>query len=100
VFGISFEELIILAILAFILFGPEKLPEYAQTLGKFVAKLREASSEVTRQYQNPFEPSPEPTPASVPPPAPEPKSTCPQCHKDYTGDVNFCPHCGQRLSKT
>jgi Sec-independent protein translocase protein TatA/GNAT superfamily N-acetyltransferase len=97
VFGISFEELIILAILAFILFGPEKLPEYAQTLGKFVAKLREAGSEVTRQYQNPFEPSPEPAPAPVPPPAPEPKSTCPYCQQEVAAHSTFCTNCGHRL---
>ncbi len=31
--GIDFETLIILAVLAFILFGPEKLPEYAAKAG-------------------------------------------------------------------
>jgi hypothetical protein len=25
--------------------------------------------------------------------------TCPQCNKEYSGDVNFCPHCGQRIVK-
>ena len=67
--GIDLETLIILAVLAFILFGPEKLPEYAATLGRFVAKMRQATSEMTRQYQNqnPFEYPPEPTL----PPAPE-----------------------------
>lgn len=90
-FGISFEELVILAILAFILFGPEKLPEYAQTLGKFVAKLREASSEVTRQYQNPFQPSPEPTPSAAP------ESTCPYCQREVAPNFTFCTNCGHRL---
>jgi Sec-independent protein translocase protein TatA/GNAT superfamily N-acetyltransferase len=93
VFGIPFEELVILALLAFILFGPEKLPEYAQTLGKFVAKLREAGSEVTRQYQNPFQPSPELTPA----PGPESTSTCPYCQREVDPNFTFCTNCGQRL---
>ncbi len=94
-FGISIEELIILAVLAFILFGPEKLPEYAQTLGKFVAKLREAGSEVTRQYQNPFEPSPEPDPS--PAPELESPSTCPYCQQEVGPNFTFCTKCGHRL---
>jgi GNAT superfamily N-acetyltransferase len=93
--GIDLETLIILAVLAFILFGPEKLPEYAATLGKFVAKMRQATSEMTRQYQdqNPFHYPPEPTL----PPAPE--STCPYCQQTVTQGFAFCPKCGQRLEE-
>jgi Sec-independent protein translocase protein TatA len=92
VFGISFEELIILLVLAFILFGPQKLPEYAETLGRFVAKVRQAGLEVTRQYQNPFQYPPEPTP----PPA---ESTCPSCQEKVALDFIFCPRCGHRLKE-
>src|SRR3989339_317557 len=72
--GIDLETLIILAVLAFILFGPEKLPEYAAYVGKFVAKMRQATTEMTRQYQdqNPFCYPPEPTLPAAPPSAPEP----------------------------
>jgi GNAT superfamily N-acetyltransferase len=92
VFGISFEELIVLAILAFILFGPEKLPEYAQKLGRLVAKLRAASSELTQQYQNPFHYPPEPPklPTFV---------FCPYCRQELAPDYVFCPHCGHRVEK-
>jgi hypothetical protein len=92
-FGIDFETLIILAVLAFILFGPEKLPEYAATLGRFMAKMRQASSEMTRQYQNPFQYPPEP----ILPAAPE--STCPHCQQTVGLDFTFCPKCGHRLKE-
>ena len=102
--GIDLETLIILAVLAFILFGPEKLPEYAAMLGRFVAKMRQATTEMTRQYQdqNPFAYPPEPTPAT--PPAGRgvaslPESTCPHCQQPVTPGFAFCPKCGQRLKE-
>ena len=53
-FGISFEELLVLMVLALILFGPDKLPEYAAKLGRLVSKLRQASSEVTQEIQSSY----------------------------------------------
>ena len=93
--GLDLETLVILAVLAFILFGPEKLPEYAATLGRFVAKMRQATTEMTRQYQdqNPFSYPPEPTL----PPAPE--STCPYCQQTVPLNFTFCPKCGQRVKE-
>jgi GNAT superfamily N-acetyltransferase/Sec-independent protein translocase protein TatA len=93
--GLDLETLIILAVLAFILFGPEKLPEYAAYVGRFVAKMRQATTEMTRQYQdqNPFSYPPEPTlPAA-------PETTCPYCHQPVTLNFAFCPKCGQRLGE-
>lgn len=90
---ISFEQLIVLLVLAFILFGPEKLPQYAATLGRWVARLRQTSTELTQQYQNPFQYPP------APPPPHEPyvkECTCPHCHRPLDHDFTFCPHCGHR----
>ena len=93
--GIDLETLIILAVLAFILFGPEKLPQYAATLGKFVAKMRQATTEMSRQYQdqNPFSYPPEPALPSAP------ESACPYCRQTVTPGFAFCPKCGQRLGE-
>ena len=93
--GLDLETLIILAVLAFILFGPEKLPEYAATLGRFVAKMRQATTDMTRQYQdqNPFCYPPEPTLPTAP------ESACPYCHQPVTLNFAFCPKCGQRLGE-
>ena len=38
-FGIGFGELIVLLVIALIIFGPEKLPEVAKTLGKFYRQV-------------------------------------------------------------
>jgi len=93
VFGISFEELIVLLVLALILFGPERLPEYAEKLGRFIAKLRQASSEVNQQIQTQF----------LQPPPPYQQAygdlPCPRCGKMLNRDFLFCPNCGHRLSE-
>ena len=52
--GIDFETLIILAVLAFILFGPEKLPQFAAKLGYYMGKLKEASADLSKEYHSSF----------------------------------------------
>lgn len=88
-FGISFEELIVLLVLALILFGPEKLPEYSAKLGYWLAKLRQAGTELAReihtfQYHDP--------------PLPRREPFCPHCGQKVRHDFAFCPHCGQQLN--
>lgn len=44
-FGISGVELLIILIFGFIIFGPEKLPQVAKTIGRAIAKFREVQQE-------------------------------------------------------
>ena len=107
-FGIDFETLILLAVLAFILFGPEKLPEFAAKAGYYVAKLRAASSELTQQAQasfnDPLTPSPT-KPAIRQPDQGRAALTevyehpCPVCAHLVSQDFLFCPKCGAHLKE-
>lgn len=45
-FGIGGTELIIILLFAFIVVGPDKLPEVAKTIGKAIAKFRETQDEM------------------------------------------------------
>jgi Tat protein translocase TatB subunit len=47
-FGIGFQELIIILIIALIIVGPKRLPEIARALGKGLAELRKATNEVNK----------------------------------------------------
>lgn len=89
---ISFEQLVILLLLAFILFGPEKLPEIAEKLGRLVAKVRQASSELTQQLHQPLE-------NPLEPPQLTKRLACPQCQQTVVPDFAYCPRCGHHLQK-
>lgn len=45
-FGIGGFELFIILIFGFLIFGPDKLPEIAKTVGRGIARFREAQQEV------------------------------------------------------
>ncbi len=94
-FGMDFEALVILAVLAFILFGPEKLPEYAAKAGYYIAKLRQATTELSQQAQCSF-PDNLHQPA---PPAAAISLTCPYCAREVRKDFTFCPQCGHRVKE-
>jgi len=51
-FGISLPELLIIFAIALVVFGPEKLPEIARTLGKLAADLRRNSDSIRREFYN------------------------------------------------
>jgi len=46
-FGIGFQELIIIAIIALLIVGPKKLPDLAKTLGKGLSEFRKATDGIT-----------------------------------------------------
>ena len=50
-FGGGITEIGFLPFLAFLVFGPKKLPEIARTLGKGMAELRRASNELKRSLE-------------------------------------------------
>jgi len=51
-FGIGFPELTLIMVVALIVFGPEKLPEVAKTIGNLVGQLRKSSDSVRREFYN------------------------------------------------
>ncbi len=49
---IGFPEMIFIAVLALLIFGPKKLPELARTLGKAMAEFRKASTDLRSQLED------------------------------------------------
>lgn len=91
-FGIDFPEFIVIAIIALILFGPEKLPEYSQKLGQLIYKWRRAYTNLQRQMYMPQDLS-----QLTASPSPYHEDLCPKCRQRVTSEFAFCPACGQSL---
>jgi TatA/E family protein of Tat protein translocase len=47
-FGIGFQEMLIILVVVLIFFGPKRLPDLAKSLGKGIAEFKKASEEVRK----------------------------------------------------
>jgi TatA/E family protein of Tat protein translocase len=58
-FGIGMQELAIILIVALVVFGPKRLPEFARTMGKGLAEFRRASNELKHSFSLEADPPPQ-----------------------------------------
>jgi TatA/E family protein of Tat protein translocase len=54
-FGLGPAEVVLVLVIALIVFGPGRLPEIGQALGKSIREFRDASSEITREFSRELE---------------------------------------------
>ena len=59
-FGVGFGELLLIAIIALVLLGPERLPEFIKAVGKVYAEFRHASAELKKAVMEVEEKTKEP----------------------------------------
>jgi Tat protein translocase TatB subunit len=75
-------EILVVAVVALLVFGPEKLPEMARTVGRTISDLRRTAQEMRDEFSSGFDEDDEPGP-----PArrsrPEPESEDPDDDVDY-----------------
>jgi sec-independent protein translocase protein TatB len=67
-FGLGFTEILVILVVALLVFGPDRLPELARSLGRGLAEFRRASSDLRRSVLDAAEESrrPEAKPATLP----------------------------------
>ena len=86
-FNIQPSDLIGIAIIALLIFGPSRLPEIGRSLGKTINEFRSAtkeaaqglSQEITKPTQEPKE---------------ENRPNCKNCSKPLQTGAKFCGECG------
>lgn len=88
-FGYNFTTLLIILVIALLLFGPRRLPELGESIGKAIKSFKKAHDD----------PESMATKTEIPPSGTAQASTCPQCQKNFAGEFAFCPHCGQKVTK-
>jgi len=66
-FGLSFGEIVIIAVLALLLLGADRLPDAARTLGKGLREFRRATEDLKDQIQTEIYAGDRPKPPAVPP---------------------------------
>ena len=54
-FGLSFGEIVIIAVLALLLLGPDRLPDAMKTLGKGLRDVRKATEDLKDQVEREFD---------------------------------------------
>ena len=74
-FGIGFQEMLIILVVVLIFFGPKRLPDLAKSLGKGIAEFKKASEEVRKGIEEAVkeESPPEASKTPEPPAAGTPK---------------------------
>jgi TatA/E family protein of Tat protein translocase len=89
-FGYGWGPILIILAIVLLLFGPKRLPELAESVGKAIKSFKKAHDEpeILKHTQEG-----EATSA----PADTEKNACPHCQKELTGEFAFCPHCGHNL---
>lgn len=50
-FGIGLPELIVILVIALLVFGPKRLPELGQTVGKWISEMRRVTRDLTDEVQ-------------------------------------------------
>jgi len=66
VFNIGLPELLLILVVALLIFGPNRLPELARSLGKGLAEFRRASADLRSQFLEPPPEPPRPAPTLAP----------------------------------
>ena len=89
-FGYNFSTMLIVLVIALLLFGPKRLPELGESIGKAIKSFKKAHDDPDAVFN---------TKSEIPSGTAYQTTTCPQCHKEITGEFAFCPHCGNKVTK-
>jgi sec-independent protein translocase protein TatA len=83
-FGLGMPELVVVLVIAFLVFGANRLPELGSGLGKAIRGFKDAAVEVGDS------PRAQPIARSL---------ACPKCGNAAVGEGAYCAKCGTELAR-
>jgi len=86
-FGYNWSTLLIILLIILILFGPRRLPELGESIGRAIRSFKKAHEDpdqLTRTEEGAAGGQAQ-------------TASCPNCQKPLSTDFAFCPHCGHKL---
>ncbi|MGQ9689650.1 MAG: twin-arginine translocase TatA/TatE family subunit [Desulfobaccales bacterium] len=89
-FGYSWGPILIILVIVLLLFGPKRLPELGESIGKAIKSFK-------RAHDDPESLSRSQGSETTGGAAAGQKNLCPKCQKELDSDFAFCPHCGHNL---
>jgi len=106
-FGIQPIHIVIIILVAFLIFGANKLPEMGRSLGKTITEFRKGTKEAAEGFKEEIQKTtPAPAAPATPvqttiPPTPRPAQPagnfCIQCGTPNPPEARFCASCGAKL---
>jgi TatA/E family protein of Tat protein translocase len=103
-FGIQPWHIVVIIVVAFLIFGANKLPEMGRSLGKTISEFRKGTKEAAEGFKEELQ-KPAAAPAmsaqtAIPNPAQTAQPTgnfCIQCGTPNLPEARFCAKCGAKL---
>ncbi len=87
-FGLGYQELLLILVIVLVLFGGSKLPDLAKSLGKSMKEFKKVIAAEPEEDSRSSSPPPSATVTSTAP------RTCSSCQSPMDVAWTHCPHCG------
>src|SRR5262249_26974285 len=90
-FGLGTQELMVILVIVLVLFGANRLPQIARSLGSSMKEFKKGMNEEGREDDGQTRTSPANNGAAAAP-------SCRQCKKGLAPEWSHCPHCGAAVT--
>ena len=92
-FGLGAQELLVILVIVLVLFGANRLPQLARSLGSSLKEFKKGIDEGQAKASSVSPPNPERGAA------PSAERVCGQCKNALASDWTHCPRCGTAVTQ-